>query len=245
MTEMRLMDADTKKLGVIRRRAETLSDEVSDRLRAAIISRELTPGERLTEANLAERLGVSKTPVREALMHLVEVGLVESFGGRLHVVRVSTATIRDAYEMRLLLEVESVRLASQRHSEEDSVSLLAAARDTIASANEGVLSEFLRTDCVFHEAVAACSGNEILARALRNVLYLTTTLRLRDVAGVSSMRKCAADHGKIVNAVNDRDSTRSVELMRAHIESVRDNLLSHASAQVNTHGPKPSALSGR
>ena len=142
MTEMRLMDADTKKLGVIRRRAETLSDEVSDRLRAAIISRELTPGEHLTEANLAERLGVSKTPVREALMHLVEVGLVESFGGRLHVVRVSTATIRDAYEMRLLLEVESVRLASQRHSEEDSVSLLAAARDTIASANEGVLSEF-------------------------------------------------------------------------------------------------------
>jgi GntR family transcriptional regulator, rspAB operon transcriptional repressor len=205
-------------------RAETLSEQVYATLRDAVISSRLPPGERLTEAGLAKQLAVSKTPVREALLRLEHVGLVESDGRRAYVVEPSAEAIREAYELRMALETEAALRATSRVSEDALREIAARAEESSEAAGRGDQLAFADLDRRFHLAIAAGAHNRRLLLALEDALDLVSALRSRD-APVDANPEYAAHHMAIARAMADRDEARVRARLREHLAAVRDLVL--------------------
>src|SRR6202012_400250 len=112
-------------------RPQSLTDIAFDRIRTAILTRNLEPGTRVSEAMLGDMLQVSKTPVREALLRLCHVGLVEPTTRGLRVVLPNPTSIRNAYEVRTGLETMASQLAADRATDEQRAAIIAAASSSL------------------------------------------------------------------------------------------------------------------
>src|SRR5579862_9670266 len=125
---------------------QSLTDMVYESIRGSIVAKRLLPGTVVPEASVAARLRVSKTPVREALLRLQSIGLVEPEGVRgLRVVSPSEDGIRHAYEVRAVLEQGLCRQAAERASGTERDEILAAARQSLDCAEAGDISEGFRS----------------------------------------------------------------------------------------------------
>jgi DNA-binding GntR family transcriptional regulator len=204
---------------------ESLSELVLEAVRDAIVDKTLAPGVRVSEAMLATRLQVSKTPVREALLRLRHMGLVEAASGGLHVVRPSKETIRNAYELRAGLERASAMHAATRRCEDDGEALAEFAASSLSCAKVGDVPGFRESDRKFHRLVAHCSGNPTLASAINDALLLTSALRLRDVPATGDSVECAAEHVRIAKAIRTGKTDLAATAMQAHIEHVMSTVL--------------------
>ncbi|MDT7724948.1 MAG: hypothetical protein QOI21_1524 [Actinomycetota bacterium] len=204
---------------------ESLTDLVLEAVREAIVDKTLAPGMRVSEAMLAARLQVSKTPVREALLRLRHMGLVEAASGGLHVVQPSKETIRNAYELRAGLERASAMHASARRCDGDGEALAEFAATSVSCAKAGDVKGFRESDRKFHRLVAHCSGNPTLASAIDDVLLLTSALRLRDVPATGDSVECAGEHVRIAKAILAGNSDLAATTMQAHIEHVMSTVL--------------------
>lgn len=214
------------KLAPIETSRESLADLVFESVRDAIVGHRFAPGDRVTEAGIAEELQVSKTPVREAFFRLQYAGLLESDGRRGG--RVATATpegIRNAYEVRIALEVEAVRLVAERGENVDIETILHLAQDSHEAARISDVKRFRAKDREFHFAVARASGNPRLEASIRDAFDLTWTLRKRDVPGADDSVSCAAQHVAIAEATQARLEDTAEREMRAHVTKVRDLVL--------------------
>ncbi|MEU6411391.1 GntR family transcriptional regulator [Microbispora sp. NPDC046933] len=199
-------------------KSTTRTDLVADAIRTAILSGRLAQGETLVERRLAERLGVSKTPVREALIGLAATGLVVIGPNRGVTVRVvGRADLRKAYEVRLLLEPWAIgRTAVSGHATDGARAALAEARALLAGADTAALS--LANRRFHHELYARC-GNELV------VAQLDT---LQDLAALGSVTVLWRDrptwpdehgeHEAILAAVEAGDAALAERLTRRHIE---------------------------
>lgn len=209
-------------------RPDTLTLSVYTTIRQAIIDGALPADARVTEAGLATQLQVSKTPVREALLRLKEIGLIESDGPRVgRIVSPSRAHIRDAYDIRESLEATSARLAAERGSEEALLTAKRMARKTLEAANDGDLVAYRIADEAFHSAVAAASDNSRLSQLIDNINGLVSALRQRDIPGVDGSVMCAEQHMGIVGALLDRDADRASTLMVEHVRNVASEVLAY------------------
>jgi GntR family transcriptional regulator, rspAB operon transcriptional repressor len=204
----------------------TLTDRVYDALRDAVVSRALPPGERVTEAGLAEQLSVSKTPVREALQRLEYVGLIESDDGRACVVVPSAEAIREAYELRTALETEAVRLATARADLVTLETIMDRARESLDAAQRNDLATFKTLDREFHTEIASASQNRRLQLAIRDVLDLSSALRNRDAPNADASPHCAQQHVAVASAMAARNELDAEDQLRKHLDSVRDLVLS-------------------
>lgn len=200
-----------------------VTDWVYEELKLAIIDLRLAPGEPLREAALADQLGVSKTPIREALTRLEQDGLVEttSFKGAAATVY-SRRDLEEIYELRELLETAAVRRAAESMSEEDRTRLeqvcaesraLSAAED--ADRLSALLTEFdqLLFAQVTNSRVAALIDN--LQAHLSRIGRLTT-----DIPG--RIGDSIAQHDGILEAITAGNADLAEQRLRAHIRSVRD-----------------------
>jgi DNA-binding GntR family transcriptional regulator len=201
-----------------------LNAVVCDELRMWIISGRLAPGSRLVEIALAEELGVSRGPVREAIRQLNREGFVELTPRRgASVASVAASEALECYEVRIALEGVAASLAAARRSDadleelnevlDDGKRLLAAGRwDALAQMNNN-----------FHEALARASyNNELL------VLMGQYSKRIAWIFSRSAEQRGAAawaEHAAIVAAVSDGDSDRAEELARIHIDASRRQFL--------------------
>jgi len=212
----------------VTQRPESLALSVYNTIRQAIIDGLLPAGMRVTEAGLAKQLGVSKTPVREALLRLKEIGLIEGDGAMAgRIVAPSFEQTRDAYEVREALETKSARLAAERA---DKASLLAARRAaerTVVAADQRDDVAYRAADEAFHATIAAASGNRRLARLIDDTNALITTLRQRDLPGVDASPLCASQHMQISEALLARNADEAVRLMREHVRHVSSEILAH------------------
>lgn len=206
-------------------RPALIGDVVLDRIRDAIVSRDLEPGQRLSEASLASQLGVSKTPVREALMRLRLIGLVTAEGGRLRVVAASRAAVREAFDLRAVLESAAAASAARVADAATALQLRERADASLARAKDHDLAGFRASDVAFHDAVLAAAGNELLSTHAAQVRDLCQALRQRDVIGDSASMECGQAHQAITTAIADGASDLASSLMRGHVEYVRDKVL--------------------
>ena len=204
-------------------RPETLSERVYEAIRDAIVSRRLTPGERVTETALAGQLSVSKTPVREALLRLEHVGLVKTEPGRgVSVVQASPSIIREAFEYRLALEVEACRLAAARAETGAVGAIEELAHASLAAAERADKRAFHIYDRKLHLEIARACGNSQLAQSVRDVLDLTSALRSRDALDTQSSVSCAICHIEIAAAIRQNDQDVAATLIRGHLQAVQE-----------------------
>ncbi len=204
----------------------SLSSVVFQSVRAAIIDKSIPPGSRLTEANLAERLNTSKTPVRETLLRLRQIGLVEPVGRRgYRVVQPSRRAIEQAYEVREALEGMAAGIAADRARAEDRAAMVRAAAHSLQGALEGDLAEFRRWDEEFHRLVARATDNPRLQAVIEDSADLVVTLRSRDLPYAQASVECGRHHETIAAAIARGDRALAESGMREHIRLVSGYVL--------------------
>jgi DNA-binding GntR family transcriptional regulator len=197
---------------------------VYEKIKEAIVEGLIKPGERLSEVELADKLAVSRTPVREAIRQLAQTGLVTLEPRR--GAYVALPTIEDAtdlYELRAHLEVLAVRLAAKNPP----VSALDKFRALFSSMNEQTgTREYLIEDRKFHTMLYEASRNKYLDIMLKNISDLINLCRHYSVE-VLSLSTLADDHVRIIDALKDKDAEKAEEIMRIHLERSREGLLQY------------------
>jgi len=204
----------------VRTSTETLTDMVFESIKTAILNKALPPGGRVRESTLAAQLNVSKTPVREALLRLRHIGLVEATADGLSVVGPSVVATREAYEHRIGLERMAAELAAQRIDAQALAEVLQAATLSLRSARSGDRDGFRAADREFHTAIARASGNGRLAAAIDECLALIAVIRDRDVPDLGESVSCGQEHVNIAKAMSSAAPGAVAELMQRHIEHV-------------------------
>lgn len=207
----------------------TTSPETSgpyERLRAAILSLDLLPGERLSERGLESMLGASRTPIRAALMRLENEGLTLRDARTWRVTPIDLSEIRALMEYREALETAVVALAVDRAEDADLESLDAIVR---AGDEHDDADAVLRDGSDFHVALARLSRNPFLVDAIAGTLLRLSRTRWLEVRSAASRAQAAAEHREIVTAVAARDAERARALVVAHARGTRDRLLASLS----------------
>jgi DNA-binding GntR family transcriptional regulator len=212
--------ADGSELKSIRR--TNLRDEALAVLRAAILGGELAPGSIHSAVGLADRLGVSPTPVREAMLALAVSGLVEVLPNRGF--RVTVVDERDLDEicaLRLMLEVPALAEVIERASDASLDELGVHLAELEAAAAAGDVPGFLVADRAFHLALLAIAGNRRLVRIVADLRDQTRIVGLRAMAEAETLAATAAEHRPILDAIRARDLARAQRVMRIHLEHTR------------------------
>lgn len=206
-------------------RPENLTTMVYAQIRDRIIDATFAPGSSVSEASLAAQLGVSKTPVREALLRLRQVGLVEPTTRGLRVIEPSAMMIADAFELRAALEATAGRYAADRIDATNLEALASAASDSLAAARAHRATDFHDEDRRFHTVVAAAAGNELLSQTMENTFALTQALRQRDVALERDFVTDAEEHVAIAEAIRSGDAELAAQRSSEHILRIMGQLL--------------------
>lgn len=202
-------------------------------LRDAIIAGSLAPDERLYESRIAEQLGISRTPVREALAMLEMEGFVLSAPNRGSVVRrIRPAEVRDTFAVRLVLEGHAARIAAGRIDEASLAELerLQAEMDqrlATGRTDPDMMAELARLNARFHETVVAAAGNPVLARVATGLIQ--TPLYVRAYFWLDRPLKEAAftDHARLTELLRAGDAAGAERLWHGHLAQGRDFLLTH------------------
>lgn len=205
--------------------SDTLTGVVFEAIKDAIVNKSLAPGCRVSEAALASQLRVSKTPVREALLRLRHIGLVQVTPTGLRVVMPSQSAVQNAYEFRAALERMSAELAAQRSLETTRDEILFAASSSLDCARSGDRSGFRRWDESFHRLVAHSSQNAQLASSIEDCLVLTSVLRVRDIPVSGDSVVCGQEHVRVAEAVAARDARCAADGMQEHVQHVMSMVL--------------------
>jgi DNA-binding GntR family transcriptional regulator len=205
------------------------SSAATELIRQAIIDGRLPPGRRLKEEVLARELGISRTPVREALLMLQAEGLVDAAPNRGAAVRAhSVEDLDDLYQLRALLEGYSTRRAASRLPDEAIRTLHESCERFDALLDDGAdMSELVKENLVFHQTILESSGSARLVAMVRQVIELPLVYRSYVWYSPAQQRISAHYHHQITRALEARDAERAELVMKEHIFEARDLLLSH------------------
>ena len=205
----------------------SIRQQVRDGLIERITAGLYAPGDRLLELQLAEEFGVSQAPVREALRELETMRLVESTPYRgTRVRKFDRKDLADSYAVRAVLEQLAGEL-SGRHAPSHWDVAGELARTIDAAAERDNLREYAQADVKFHRFIVESSNNTTLLEqwdSLAMAARISTVLHIR----VLPVRKTAADHTRIGEALRAQDGPAAGRLLRAHCDFVREILLSSA-----------------
>lgn len=218
---------------------------VHERLRSMIIEFQLRPGERLNEMHLTEVLGVGRTPLREAINRLLVEELVEFCPNRGFFIRqVNVKEIEDLFEMRGIVEVAAVRFVVARASDFDIESLAEHWATVLLDYPGSNPDDLVLQDALFHERLAALSGNTAILRSVRGINSRIHFVRWADLHG-DDRKRTFEEHAEIMSAITARDADQAAKLMFNHVthrvvglrRAIADGLLMGLSRPANTAGP--------
>ncbi|RDC69049.1 GntR family transcriptional regulator [Rhodovulum sp. 12E13] len=222
------------------------------RLKAMIIEFDLRPGERLNEMHLSEQLDVGRTPLREAINRLLVERLVEFVPNRGFFIRqVDVKEIEDLFEARGIVEVGAVRLVVERASAFDLESLSDYWQQVLDNYGESDADYLVKQDALFHERLAALSGNSALLDTVRDINSRIHFVRWADLHGVDRKRTFE-EHEAILSAIAARDADRAAAEMFSHVthrsgglrRAIADGLLMGLSRPANVAHHAPLSGSG-
>lgn len=200
----------------------TSSDSVYMELRGKILSRELKPAQRLLEVKIANEMGVSRTPVREALRRLANEGLVKivpNSGAR--VASPSSHEMDNSYSVREYLENMSVELACRTGMDKRTLERLdGPVRDGDAAYDAGDVDAFLAANNDFHRIIAEAGKNYVLSEYVDNIIQRTNVYIYFYSKFIEAENKSSGEHRAILRAIAQRDRIGAQELMKQHLERV-------------------------
>ena len=214
----------------IPRRGRTLSSEVHEGLRTAIITCRFKPGEMIFESQLVREYEVSKTPVREALKLLTQEGLVRSIPGTGYIVApITLKDVRDLFFVRQVLEAAAVERAAQVATEEQLDRLETLVGESYRVGDYANAFRWLRTNLKVHLAIAEITDNERLVRMFGSVMEDMSRIFFLDLGGRQETEAMVEGHRAILRALRRHDGRAAVEAATAEIErslrSVQESLV--------------------
>lgn len=193
-------------------------EEIKEALMEAIVSGELAPGERIVETRWAKELGVSQSPIREAIRELEMIGLVENIPYKGCIVRKLTRKdIEDTYKVRIALETMAICEAIQGDVQTLLPGLQQHLQAMIQGAEAGNIQQFIEHDACFHEGFVEASDNELLKRLWRQCSIRDNT-KLSTIFSEESIVELAKRHELIYQAIAERDMARARVEIKEHFD---------------------------
>jgi DNA-binding GntR family transcriptional regulator len=216
----------------IERPDETLRSRVQAKLRDSILDGYFRPGEKLIERELTELTGVSRSILREALVHLEAHGLIErvSFKGFV-VARVGPEKVREIYELRSALEAFTAELFTVRASANDRAALKAAGEALQEALAGGDLRHIRNATTRYYDVFFSGAGNSELRRALEPVSDRIFHLRTQSIADPARRTVSAAEMRALTEALLSGDSAAAGEASRRHVEAACEAILARLDGQ--------------
>ena len=203
-----------------------LRDVVFNTLRQAILRGELQPGERLMEIQLAQRLGVSRTPVREAIRKLELEGLVLMIPRRgAEVAEITRQDLEHVLEVRAALEELAVKDACEHITDEQLQDLKKAANEFKRSLEGTDLVACAEADIHFHEIIYAATNNKRLVQMLNNLREQMYRYRMENLKDKRTYRTLVEEHDAIRRALKKHDKEKAGAAINVHIENQRRSIL--------------------
>ncbi|QQO23701.1 GntR family transcriptional regulator [Bradyrhizobium diazoefficiens] len=204
--------------------SDSFVDRAYDRLRRMAIDYQFKPGERLNEVELSRQLGLSRTPLREALNRLTTEGFLRFSPGKGFFCRqLDPKEIYDLYQLRKALEVGAVKLSVRLASETDIESLGQFLSDTGPDTGGRSTEELVALDEAFHERLMALSGNNEMRQVLRNVNAKIQFVRWVDMDRISRP-VTQAEHRLILERLKARDEFGCIAALEKHIDRRQDQI---------------------
>jgi len=197
-----------------------LRDVVFNTLRKAILKGELAPGERLTEKRLAEKMGVSRTPIREAIrkLELEELVIMVPRKGA-EVARITEQNIRDVLEVREALEGLAVDIACQTMTEEEKKNMQIANEAFKLAAESGVQKEIAKKDIEFHEIIYKASKNRKLIQMISNLREQMYRFRVEYIEEIVDYSGLVYEHDQMCQSIMAKDGKRARSIVAEHIRA--------------------------
>ena len=197
-----------------------LREVIFDTLREAIITGELKPGERLMEVKLADKMGVSRTPVREAIRMLELEGLVDMLPRKgAHVAELSDKDKMDVLEVRAAMDSLATRLAAERISDEEIKELKQIQTQFVSYTEKENLQGTIKKDVEFHELIYRASRNDRLLQISNNLREQIQRFRVIYLKDYSSAGNLIKEHEDICNAISARNTEMAQKYAQVHINN--------------------------
>ena len=200
----------------------SLREHVADALRAAIVSGDMTPGEIYSAPTLAERFGVSATPVREAMLDLAKQGLIEVIPNKgFQVTRITDTELDEITEIRLMLEPPAAAKAALRATPADVAELTVLAHEVVNAARDGDLIKHVDADRAFHGRLLEIGGNRRLVQIVYDLRDRTRLYGLANLAERGDLTATVKEHLTMCEYLATGSSEALADLVRTHIGHVR------------------------
>ena len=209
------------------RKSISIADQIFEQLERDILSGKYARGELLTELRLSEELGVSRTPIREAIRRLEQENILEEAGRGVTVVGISQQDMLDMYEIRMRIEGLAAEWAAKRITDEE----LGRIRDTLelqryySEKKNGDYSDQIKNlDSQFHEQVYRACGSRALTDTLLSLHKKMTKFRMASVSKQSRALQSVEEHEAILAALSAHDAAAAGAAMKTHVANARDRM---------------------
>lgn len=203
-----------------------LSSQAYLSIKNGIVTCELPPGQSIAQLDLAEKYQIGLTPVREALRQLAQEGFVQPVPRMGYIVKPITARdVQEIYEMRIILETSSVRLAASRGTEIELRSLVEMADFTYTYKDLPSYSRFLEKNMIFHQKIAVLSRNSRLTQQVTRTMDESTRVFHLGLDIRDSAEKMREDHLAVSRALLERDANLAERLIRSEILLSRERVM--------------------
>ena len=206
-----------------------LRDVVFENLREAILEGNLKPGQRLMEVQLAEQLGVSRTPVREAIRKLELEGLVVMIPRKgAYVANMSLKDVIDVLEIRSSLEGLAASLSAERITDEDIKTLESIVEEFEQNVDESNVEALLKNDVEFHECIFKSTNNKKLHQLINSLWEQVYRFRVTYISDYDSTVNIIEEHKMILDAIKKGDSEMAKKYAMEHIEKAENFMIESA-----------------
>lgn len=218
--------ADTSSLTIATLRAHTLTGVVQHEIELMILNGELAPGARLNEQVIADKLSVSRGPVREACRALAELGLVNLIPNRgVFIKQLTKADAIEVYDLRAGLTGLAASLLAPIATAENLLHLETCVDEMEEAATRGEFAEFTTVNLEFHDYIVKATDNGRLIKLYRSLVKEFQLFRTHGLVQSGSLLESNREHREIVTALRARDVQRSHEASFRHVEGGKNRML--------------------
>ena len=210
---------------LIEYRPKSLADQVYERLEESILHGEYSPGDILTEKQLSVELGVSRTPIREALSRLEYDSLVKETSQGTEVRGINEDDVKDLYDVKKNLETLAVKKAVENMTEEDIKALRDVVDQQIYFAGKGDTEKVRNLDTEFHDIIYGRCGSVTFEKILSGVHHKLKKYRRNSLKSKKRIKASVIEHEEILKAIEERNAKEAQRLMTKHLENAYKSVI--------------------